>query len=153
MSDFSDLVSHLRTILYRVQLLRDTGALFFVQMQSTRADGSTQTVVGLLSDIGLLSEIPGVVGLQLKLHAATDTSNQAPAKIDLDETSQPWLTLDQLEANYLTRVLAFTKGNKQHASRILGIDRTTVNRKIRQYQIDMSAVPCACHSPASTSST
>jgi len=38
-------------------------------------------------------------------------------------------TLDQLEARYVARVLAFTKGNMSKAARILGVDRKTLYRK------------------------
>jgi transcriptional regulator with GAF, ATPase, and Fis domain len=38
-------------------------------------------------------------------------------------------TLEQLEARYVARVLAFTKGNMSKAARILGVDRKTLYRK------------------------
>ncbi|MFN2501211.1 MAG: sigma-54-dependent transcriptional regulator [Pyrinomonadaceae bacterium] len=41
-----------------------------------------------------------------------------------------WLSLSELEKQYVTRVLAHTEGNKQAASRILNIDRKTLARII-----------------------
>ncbi len=38
-------------------------------------------------------------------------------------------TLDELEARYIARVLAFTKGNMSKAAKILGVDRKTLYRK------------------------
>jgi transcriptional regulator with PAS, ATPase and Fis domain len=38
-------------------------------------------------------------------------------------------TLDELEARYVARVLAFTKGNMSKAAKILGVDRKTLYRK------------------------
>jgi transcriptional regulator with GAF, ATPase, and Fis domain len=38
-------------------------------------------------------------------------------------------TLDELEARYIVRVLAFTRGNMSKAARILGVDRKTLYRK------------------------
>src|ERR1051325_6271211 len=38
-------------------------------------------------------------------------------------------TLDELEARYIARVLAFTKGNISKAAKILGISRATLHRK------------------------
>jgi transcriptional regulator with GAF, ATPase, and Fis domain len=38
-------------------------------------------------------------------------------------------TLDELEARYIMRVLAFTKGNMSKAAKILGVDRKTLYRK------------------------
>jgi hypothetical protein len=115
--------------------MRESGSFAFVQIQLTTTNGRTQSVVGLLSDIGLISEVAGVVGLELKLESPTDS----PAQIGVDSTPEVWLTLDQIEKDYLARVLEHTHGNKQAAARILGIDRTTVNRKITHYKIDVSA--------------
>jgi DNA-binding NtrC family response regulator len=38
-------------------------------------------------------------------------------------------TLSDLEARYIARVLAFTKGNMSKAAKILGVDRKTLYRK------------------------
>ena len=38
-------------------------------------------------------------------------------------------TLDELEARYVARVLAFTKGNMSKAAKILGVDRKTLYKK------------------------
>jgi two-component system response regulator HydG len=38
-------------------------------------------------------------------------------------------TLDELEARYIARVIAYTKGNLSKASKILGIDRKTLYRR------------------------
>jgi transcriptional regulator with GAF, ATPase, and Fis domain len=48
-------------------------------------------------------------------------------------------TLDELEARYITRVLAHTRGNLSQASRILGVDRKTLYRRralVRQKDSD-----------------
>jgi DNA-binding NtrC family response regulator len=47
----------------------------------------------------------------------------------LDEAAASELTLDQLEAEYLRRILQKTRGNKTLAAQILGLDRRTVYRK------------------------
>jgi two-component system response regulator AtoC len=43
-----------------------------------------------------------------------------------------WLSLAEMEENYVARVLKFTDGNKQAASRILNIDRKTLARIIKR---------------------
>ncbi|HEX8170349.1 MAG TPA: sigma-54-dependent Fis family transcriptional regulator [Thermoanaerobaculia bacterium] len=48
---------------------------------------------------------------------------------DERELSGDLPTLDQLEARYIARVLAFTKGNMSKAAKILGVDRKTLYRK------------------------
>jgi len=45
------------------------------------------------------------------------------------ELSGDFPTLDELEARYIMRVLASTKGNLSKAARILGVDRKTLYRK------------------------
>lgn len=44
------------------------------------------------------------------------------------------LTLEELEAEHLSDVLEFTKGNKNRAAALLGIDRRTLYRKLEAYQ-------------------
>ena len=44
-------------------------------------------------------------------------------------------TLYQLEREYIERVMEITKGNKTDAARILGVDRTTLYRKLQEYKV------------------
>src|SRR5207302_6719727 len=46
------------------------------------------------------------------------------------------LSLSELERRHILRVLARTGGNKQAAARILGIDRTTLLRKLERYELE-----------------
>jgi DNA-binding NtrC family response regulator len=46
------------------------------------------------------------------------------------------MSLAELERHHIMRVLAHTGGNKQAAARILGIDRTTLQRKLERYELD-----------------
>src|SRR5690606_3571848 len=43
-------------------------------------------------------------------------------------STQQWPSLDDLQADYVRKVLAHTKGNKQQAARILGVTRRTLYR-------------------------
>ncbi|HEV8368058.1 MAG TPA: helix-turn-helix domain-containing protein, partial [Pyrinomonadaceae bacterium] len=45
---------------------------------------------------------------------------------------QEWLSLADVEGRYVTRVLEHTRGNKQAAARVLGVDRKTVERILRR---------------------
>jgi DNA-binding NtrC family response regulator len=47
---------------------------------------------------------------------------------------EPALPLDEVERRYILRVLEFTHGNKLKAAEILGIDRSTLHRKLKQMQ-------------------
>jgi len=48
------------------------------------------------------------------------------------------LSLAELERRHILKVLTRTGGNKQAAARILGIDRTTLQRKLERYDLDKS---------------
>lgn len=62
------------------------------------------------------------------------SANQNP--IDTPLKNVNWLTLAEQESKYVEEVLEFTGGNKQAASRILNIDRKTLNRIIQRTQND-----------------
>ena len=46
----------------------------------------------------------------------------------------PTLTLEEVERRYILRVLDATGGNKLKAAEVLGIDRSTLHRKLKQMQ-------------------
>ncbi len=48
--------------------------------------------------------------------------------------SDDFVSLEQLEQNYITHVLKHAGGKKTKAARILGIDKTTLWRKLRRYE-------------------
>jgi two-component system, NtrC family, response regulator AtoC len=48
-----------------------------------------------------------------------------------------WLSLAEVEGQYVARVLHYTGGNKQAAARLLGIDRKTIDRMIERHKIDL----------------
>lgn len=64
-------------------------------------------------------------------HIQRGSKTETRSSINLEGGAQfggKWLSLDQMEAKYVAEVLAHTGGNKQAASRILGIDRKTLTR-------------------------
>ena len=52
--------------------------------------------------------------------------------VSLEKALQQQLTLDELEREYIARVLEQTGGNKYQAAHLLGIDRKTLYRKLAQ---------------------
>ncbi|HEX6187541.1 MAG TPA: sigma-54 dependent transcriptional regulator [Pyrinomonadaceae bacterium] len=60
--------------------------------------------------------------------------NSATAEPENEE----WPSLAQVEGRYVARVLGKTGGNKQAASRVLGVDRKTLNRMIDRHKITFS---------------
>lgn len=54
----------------------------------------------------------------------------------VDGFEDSMMPLAEVERRHIMRVLARTSGNKQAAARILGIDRTTLQRKLERYELD-----------------
>jgi len=52
------------------------------------------------------------------------------------EEKQDWPQLSEIEGRYVARVLEYTGGNKQAASRVLGVDRKTLDRMIKRHNIE-----------------
>jgi DNA-binding NtrC family response regulator len=52
----------------------------------------------------------------------------------VQEATQRPLTLDELEAEHISDVLEETRGNKNRAAQLLGIDRKTLYRKLQKYE-------------------
>lgn len=50
---------------------------------------------------------------------------------------EEWLPLDEIEKRYVARVLQHTGGNKQAAARLLGIDRKTIERMMKRFDIQL----------------
>jgi two-component system, NtrC family, response regulator AtoC len=53
---------------------------------------------------------------------------------------EPLVSLSELEGRHIARVLAHTGGNKQAAARLLGIDRTTLQRMIKRHGLDVDGL-------------
>jgi DNA-binding NtrC family response regulator len=51
--------------------------------------------------------------------------------------TEAWVTLDEAEKQYVSRVLAYTTGNRQAAARLLNVDRKTIDRMIKRHNINL----------------
>jgi two-component system response regulator HydG len=72
------------------------------------------------------------IGLEdLPAYGAEDNSPSAP----LTAAVARGYTLRELEREYIQRVLEDANGNKTEAAKILGVDRTTLYRKLEDYKI------------------
>ena len=63
------------------------------------------------------------------------TATDLAADPSQTQTVEDWVTLAQIEARYVARVLEHTRGNKQAAARILEVDRKTLDRMIKRHKI------------------
>lgn len=66
---------------------------------------------------------------------APESADAAAISADSVQEPEEWLTLREVEKRYVARVLHHTGGNKQAAARLLEIDRKTIERMIKRYNI------------------
>ncbi|HEV2764284.1 MAG TPA: sigma-54 dependent transcriptional regulator [Pyrinomonadaceae bacterium] len=76
-------------------------------------------------------------------HQPTPTApapTDAPARVEPSAGGdREWVTLSEVEGHYVRRVLEHTRGNKQAAARLLGVDRKTLQRMIQRHRIEVAA--------------
>ena len=63
------------------------------------------------------------------------TVTDSPVDAAVVSAVEEWVSLAQVEARHVARVLEHTRGNKQAASRILEVDRKTLDRMIKRHHI------------------
>ncbi len=89
---------------------------------------------------GNIRELENVLARALALKAGKQiTSRDLPPAVSRRHTpterpATELLTLEELERRHIVRVLELTKGNKLKAAEILGIDRSTLHRKLKGMQ-------------------
>jgi two-component system, NtrC family, response regulator AtoC len=62
-------------------------------------------------------------------------SAKVPASSLEPVEKEAWPSLAEVEGRHVARILAHTRGNKQAASRVLGVDRKTLDRMIKRHDI------------------
>ncbi|HKP71508.1 MAG TPA: sigma-54 dependent transcriptional regulator [Pyrinomonadaceae bacterium] len=68
----------------------------------------------------------------------------APVAAEAKKDDEELLSLSELECRHIYRVLEHTGGNKQAAARILGIDRSTLQRMIKRHNLEDSKAEADC---------
>lgn len=76
-------------------------------------------------------------GDQAKLAAFSDQREIHPRPSSAERRRSPALSLVDLEREHLVEVLRLTDGNKSRAAVILGIERSTLDRKLKRYEIEV----------------
>ena len=68
-------------------------------------------------------------------HLENEEPGGIPTDLPQAEAIELWPSLAETEGSYVARVLIHTRGNKQAAARLLGVDRKTLNRMIKRHGI------------------
>jgi len=102
----------------------------------TGFDESSMKRLSAYSWPGNVRELRNVVEKHVALASAPvmvleDISTRRPGPDGGIDADQP--TLAELERRYVSRVLEHSDGNRTQAARILGIDKSTLWRKLQQY--------------------
>jgi Nif-specific regulatory protein len=88
----------------------------------TTGDTNVSSVVRMSSSAEMDALMPDPI--QVTSGNGDDVSNYTP------------MTLEQWEKQHIEATLRFCQWNKSSAARILGVERTTLDRKIKRYEID-----------------
>jgi two-component system, NtrC family, response regulator AtoC len=88
----------------------------------------------------LCDQVVRVEDLPERIRRSFKTANKESATAAQADNAadEVLLSLSEVERRHILRVLQGTGGNKQAASRILGIDRTTLQRKLERYDLEKS---------------
>jgi transcriptional regulator with GAF, ATPase, and Fis domain len=82
-----------------------------------------------------IQDLPERVRHQNQEEAGPNGAEQTNAR---QVEAQEWPALAEVEGRYVARVLAHTRGNKQAAARLLGVDRKTLDRMIKRHNINFN---------------
>jgi Nif-specific regulatory protein len=66
------------------------------------------------------------------------SSLSGTAEPNLRKSFEP-ITLERIEHEHIMHMLEWTKGKKREAARLLGINRSTLDRKLERYEIHVPA--------------
>jgi two-component system, NtrC family, response regulator AtoC len=79
-----------------------------------------------------------------QLASEINRANGSGHQLEHDEL----VPLSRIEGRYVTRVLEHTRGNKQAAARLLGVDRKTLDRMIKRHHIETNSLRARARPPA-----
>ncbi|MFW5490267.1 MAG: sigma-54-dependent transcriptional regulator [Desulfovibrio sp.] len=86
---------------------------------------------------GNVRELENIVQRALALGQGTAfTPDLLPADVCTTQDEDPLPSLEELEEAHIRKVLAASGGNKKQAAHILGIDRVSLWRKIKKYNLE-----------------
>ena len=115
----------------------------FREQMNKKIDGISEGALGLLSNYafpGNVRELENIIERAVALcRGDTIHSHDLPQDlVDLELHVYPlpnnsFLRLEELEKDYIRHILKITGGNRAGAAQILGIDRTSLWRKIKKY--------------------
>jgi Nif-specific regulatory protein len=101
------------------------------QMRRYRWPGNVREMKNVIERAVVLGEGPLIDVGDLMLSKLATSGETSEASVPTDEFTP--LTLEELERRHIRATLAATGWNKSQAAQILGIERSTLDRKLRRY--------------------
>jgi DNA-binding NtrC family response regulator len=84
---------------------------------------------------GNIRELKNVIERSVILADDSLSPDTLPPQFNIQNVDSNLLDLQSIEKQHISKVLAYTKGNKTETARLLGIGLTTLYRKIDEYQL------------------
>lgn len=107
---------------------------FLAQLQQHDWPGNVRELGNCITQAILHAQNNLLTADLLQLDKAT-TTIRTDAVVANDADDMPLLSLEQVEAQHIQRVLDHTGGHKSNSCKILGISRPALDRKIEKYQL------------------
>jgi DNA-binding NtrC family response regulator len=102
--------------------------------------------------VGLSDGTVRVKDLPQRLRQLSSRSSEAGANGVADHSEvEDWVPLSEIEGRYVAKVLEHTRGNKQAAARVLGVDRKTLDRMIKRHHIETRSLRARTSTAAANS--
>ena len=95
-------------------------------------ENAVEHAVALCGNVVRPADLPE----RVREYRAPQPAEAEAADEQLPQAVGEWPKLSEVEGRYVARVLAHTGGNKQAAARLLGIDRTTLQRMIKRHGLN-----------------
>jgi len=100
-----------------------------------RWPGNVRELKNVVERSVVLGSPPWIYEQDLLLSSLSTTGETDTRRAPKTDVFAP-ITLEQVEKIHIQKMLEYTQGNKSLAARTLGIERTTLDRKIKRYQLD-----------------
>jgi DNA-binding NtrC family response regulator len=94
-------------------------------------------------EISKIHEILSVILDEIRSVKKTQIPGPVEGAIVDGTIKESWPPLADIEKVYVTQILRHTRGNKQAASRILNMDRKTLDRMIKRHNLNLSEIQTA----------
>jgi transcriptional regulator with PAS, ATPase and Fis domain len=110
-----------------------------VALQSHPWPGNIRELRNLVAKLAMATDGPQITGAQVAAELRGETMSGETAVVIRGSGAVPLGNLENMEEQMIIRALEQSGGHRAQAAEQLGISRRTLSRKLREYEIDLSA--------------